>query len=1131
MAGLRLQAVRIGGALLATLCGGALAAGVASGQDAPAAAASKPVSAQDAEFFEKNVRPVLAEQCYSCHSAATPKPMGGLRLDSREALLKGGDRGPSLKLGDPEKSLLLEALHYRDPALQMPPKGKLPEEKIQALARWVQMGAPWPVAAQGPGSKVAGAADPGAIWAATFRKRADHWSFKPLQHPSLPTVRNKAWVRTPIDAFILARLEKQGLKPNPTADRRTLIRRATFDLTGLPPTPAEVEAFVNDPSPDAWTKVVDRLLASPRYGERWGRHWLDLVRYAETNGHEFDFDKDNAWQYRDYVIRAFNADVPYSQFVTEQIAGDLLPRPRRRDKTSENESLIGTGFWWLGEAKHSAVDLKEDEREHIDNQIDVFTKTFTALTVGCARCHDHKFDAISTKDYYALSGYLKSSHYALAAADDPAKLEPALRELRPVQQELQPLLRRQVARSASQAVAELAAGVRTALAGGARTVASEETPAWTRLLKSARETPEHPLHALAQLARVPESQFAAEKERLLRELQTRADKAHSADRGELFEDFSRPGWGDWRVEGPAFSRQDESLLLSSDGEPRVEGLLGHGVAASNGLSERLRGTIRSRTFTIQKSKILYRMAGVGAHVNLIVQNFQLIRDPLYGRLKVPVNNPRMGWHVQDLSKFIGFRAYIEVVDPGPGWIAVDEIRFADDAPAPEPPSPAVLEILADPAVDSPAALADRMAALLQDTLRDWSGGRMTGAGDQRWSLLPWLVRLAPEAGITPAAEMAGLGDRLRKAEARIPAPTLVMSTEDGTPVDDHVCIRGSYKNTGALVPRRNLEVLSGAFQNTPMDRSGRLELAQRLLASPLTPRVWVNRVWQHHFGEGLVRTVDDFGIRGELPTHPELLDYLASVFTAAVEGPRSKVQGGAGTKADLGPGTPDFGPAWSTKALHRLILLSNTYKQSSRMEPKAEVADPQNKLLHRMPVLRLEAEAIRDSLLAISGRLDKKHFGPSVLPYLTPFMDGRGRPAESGPLDGDGRRSIYISVRRNFLTPMFLSFDYPIPFTTIGRRSVSTVPAQALTLMNNPFVLQQAGRWAKRELDQPAEGVGERIRRLYETAFSRPPTPVEMAAALRFLGDARAAGEKDEAEIWTDLCHVLINTKEFIFLN
>src|SRR5256714_3723111 len=395
-----------------------------------AAAVAEP-SPDGREFFEKKIRSLLAENCFKCHSATSEKLKGGFRLDSKEFALKGGESGKlAIVPGEAEKSLLIEAVRYNDTDLQMPPKKKLSQQQIDDLTAWVKMGAPWP--ADKPVEMIKKPVF-------NLKERAKHWAFGPLMNAAPPQVKNSAWCRSPIDNFVLGKLEQANLTPAPPAEKPTLIRRVTFDLIGLPPTPAEIDAFLADDSPDAFAKVVDRLLASPHYGERWGRHWLDLVRYAETCGHEFDFEMPLAYQYRDYIIRAFNLDLPYDQVVREQIAGDLLPNLRRNPEKGFNESIIGTGFLYLGEAVHSPVDIREDEGSRVDNQIDVLAKTFQGLTVSCARRHDHKFDAISTRDYYALVGFIQSTRYQEAFVDPPERIGKSVRELSDLRAKADPL--------------------------------------------------------------------------------------------------------------------------------------------------------------------------------------------------------------------------------------------------------------------------------------------------------------------------------------------------------------------------------------------------------------------------------------------------------------------------------------------------------------------------------------------------------------------------------------------------------------------------------------------------------------------------------------------------------------------
>ncbi len=1072
---------------------------------APAAGAADPAPERTGiEFFEKKVRPVLVESCHACHSAGKKK-RGGLLLDSRATLLKGGDTGPAVVPGDPEKSLLIQAIRYKD-ELRMPQRTKLPDAQIADLVAWVKMGAPWP-----DGGEVV-KAGPDTF---DFEKRRRHWSFQPLKKAPVPAVKNPAWPRGPLDRFVLARLEGAGLAPAGPADKRTLLRRVTYDLTGLPPTPREIADILADRSPDAYERVVERLLASPAYGERWGRHWLDLVRFAETSGHEFDFEILGATGYRDYVVRALNADVPYDRFLTEHVAGDLLPAPRRHPVERFNESVLGTGFWFLGESKHSPVDLRGDGADRRDNQIDVFSKTFVGLTVSCARCHDHKFDPIYTKDYYSLASYLQSSRMQLAFLDHPKVVGAPAARLRAAREEAQSL----GAKLTQRALAERLSGLAAALASPG--------PVATAAGKVDLRQEEHPFHAWRSLTSPEvrsEAQFAARRKALLGQRQARAKRAEEAGKAYVpFDGFRENGYREWFVTGQAFGTgpsQVRDVELRPGAAFPVGRLVGAGVAHSGLTGGRLQGALRSKTFTIEKKHVLYQASGRGVRVNVIIDGFQKIQDPIYGGLTFVVNSgERPQWYVQNLSMWVGQRAYLELLDDGDGHVALEKVLFSDHGgPPPEQPNALLTRMLEDGAVTSADALARKYQSLLREVVADWQSRRLAGREDGagRVALLNAILKceivaaLPAGAGQVRAEERARLEKLLREAqslEAALPRPRRGLAMADGTGVNERVHIRGNHKSLGEDAPRRLLVVLAGEKQALPRVGSGRLELARRMTEEnwELPARVMVNRLWQHHFGAGIVRSPDDFGHQGERPTHPELLDYLAAEFVR---------QG------------------WSLKAMHRMMVLSSTYRMASRADEETERADARNELLHRMPIRRLEAEAIRDTMLAVSGRLDRTMYGTGPRPYLTPFMIGRGRPGASGPLDGAGRRSIYLNVRRNFLNPMFLAFDYPIPFSTIGRRSVSNVPAQALTLLNNPFVTGQARLWAERVLEEPGLTDAQRVQRMYESAFGRAATAEELADALAFVAEqGKEHGRAGDVRAWADLGHVLFNVKELIFVN
>ncbi len=1001
-------------------------AGLAAGDDA------------GAELFEARIRPVLVEHCYGCHSASAAKLKAGLRVDSREGLVHGGETGPALIPRDPERSLLLRALAYDDPDLQMPPKMRLPVTVVADFRRWIQAGAPWPGETTVPPSN--GEGTPGAPATADSRghlaakgfdlnqRRTSHWAWQPIRHPVPPPVANVSWPRSEVDRFILARLEAAGLNPAPSAEPAALLRRLSFALTGLPPSAAEATDFSSDPGPAALEAVVDRLLGSPRFGEHWARHWLDKVRYAETMGHEFDYPILAAWRFRDYVVRAFNGNVPFDRFAREQIAGDLLP-VRRDPASGLNESIIATSQFWFCQQAHSPVDTRVAQVDVVDNQIDVLAKAFLGLTVSCARCHDHKFDAISTRDYYALYGILDSSRYAIREMDDPA---PRLRQAR--------------------ALMAIRDRVRRDLAG--------------RLLSSA----------------IPRA----------------ATNCGAAQQASLRpEDISLPRDG-WFPDGEAFTVDPCS---SGQVVPATGGgfrLVLPGWRDSGSLARRFQGALRSPTFTIDRGYVHLKVAGKGTRISLVIDGFTLIRAPIYGGLRLAVEGERPHWMTIDVSMWKGHRAWLEFTDysaPDPattlpasamaadGWIAVGEVIASS---LKDPPPQVTLQDPADPRGiilrwrDDPSQLDPREAAWLDSVLFAMTEGAAM-IDVQRWTDL----------------------------DAAVGEPELIGAMVEGTGLDQPVFIRGNPQSPGPTLPRRFLEALPEAARAAPFESgTGRLGLARAMTddANPLFARVAVNWIWAHLFGAGLVSSVDNFGAMGAAPSHPELLDWLATEFR----------DGG-----------------YSVKRLVRLLVLSRAWQMSSRRaDARAEEVDPENRLLHRANLERLEGETLRDAMLAVSGKLDPSLGGPPVPIHLTSFMEGRGRPSKSGPLDGAGRRSLYVEVRRNFLSPWMLAFDVPVPVTTVGLRSQSNVPAQALELMNDPFVAQQAALWSARILREVTgpDCAARRLERLYLDAFARPPRSEERRACEAYLEARRLGSTGEDAATWTDLCQVLFNAKEFAFV-
>lgn len=1288
---------------IATLAGTACWAAAA---DEPASSSNeKPAPEFDAdavEFFQKKVKPLLQARCFECHSADARRLEGGLRLDARPFVLKGGDSGTSAIPGKPAESLLFEAVNYE--SFEMPPKGKLPAGEIEIFRKWIELGLPW--SDDGLHAEVVVEEFP------LEQRRQSHWAWQPVRQLDPPVVSRPDWPRSEIDRFIMAGLDQHGLKPAADADRRTLIRRASFDLTGLPPTPEDVQRFLDDKRTTAvaFEDLVDRLLKSPHFGERWGRHWLDLVRYAETLGHEFDYRLKYAHHYRDYVIRAFNSDVPYDQFVREHIAGDLLPEPRRNPSDGTNESILGTGFWWLGELKHAPVDVKGEEAAVIDNQIDVFSKTFLGLTVACARCHDHKFDAITTADYYALSGFLQSTRRQHAYLDPHGRIESSVQQLKAIQQRASDHVAKHLLDNRDSVVAEVTglleatvevlygtpqpgdhpedsdqpaaivfadfegedfgdwkaegdAFARGPVAGTAErqqpvsgftgkklvnsytgtdeTTGTLTSPAFTidrklirfliggghfrertcvnllidgkvvrtavgrnreqlephewdvsefsgqkgvlqivdhqkggwghinvdhfvftndeKLIKTRRPTevvarerqldadllsrwvkamsadeiqsPSHPAWAWKQLAASqrdgktsnPESSRAAAMKTQRELIQTidrqnvawnefleqttplnavRVNASEEIRNSSQLWDWAATGWS-WAYHGNQSATQHFPLTMTKAPE-------GHYSSAT--LGKKLRGVLRSPTFTLTKPHLLYRIAGENVTVRLIIEGY--VMDEYNGLLfrgcRFNVNNPVMHWERQagDVANYVGQRAHIEIIDEGDGWAVLDDVRLTDPQQSTVEPICRSNQNLLAEITDGSVKQACRVFAEEVVGFHPSNHVRRTVESDhhaEAWALKHDLMPLKDIDDV-----LMNLREQASQIEQNLPEPAYALAAVDGFSEDEHIFIRGSHKNPGDVVPRRMLTAISGENQPILSAGSGRLQLAERLLdpSDPFPARVMANRIWHHLFGRGIVASTDNFGVLGQRPTHPELLDHLALRF----------VEGG-----------------WSVKKLIRSLMLSRTYQMSSQVNETYADTDPQNLWWHRMPVRRLEGEAIRDAMLLISGELNRTLYGSPVPVYLTPFMQGRGRP-KSGPLNGDGRRSIYTSVNRNFLPPMMLAFDTPIPFTTIGRRTQSNVPAQALILMNDPFVVQQAELWARRTLAEPTESAITRISGLYEQAFARPATPNEIEDGVEFLKNQSSAygASSDwvtDVRAWADFCHVLFNVKEFVFLN
>jgi hypothetical protein len=894
-------------------------------------AANPSNTAADVDFFERKVRPVLVERCSSCHSAT--KRRGGLSLASRDVMLKGGDSGPAVVPGQPDKSLLVKAIRYASEELKMPPKGKLPDNVIADLVTWIQRGAVWPV---GPAAGNNGIRPPGTPISAEDRA---FWSFQPIANLRLPSVKDNGWVRQPLDRFILASLENKGLRPVRLADRRALVRRVTFDLIGLPPTPDEVATFVNDNRQDAYERLVDRLLASPHYGERWGRYWLDVARYGEDQAHTFQARLyPQGWRYRDWVVNAFNDNMPYTRFVEAQIAGDLL------DEGRSYEQLAALGFFALGPVYYAdAGEKKAALAAELDDRIDTLCRAFLGLTVACARCHDHKFDPISTQDYYALAGVIRSSEYRLAPlapADVAKRYSDAQDRVKTEEAKIKTFLDAQALK-----VAE----------GMAGQSARYMTAAWK--LFTRRNA----------------------KPNLTAAVVAREDKLTPA----ILEQWNRYLFG-----------------RGKDGRPHLAG---------------------------------WRKALSGLNAGK-----DLSRDP---------------------------RAVEGVVRAAKVFEAELLSALSERGEA--------------------AANRKQPSQARADLLRDFFSQQGPFRVDPR--------QVEGKLGADARKQLATMRDvakRLRQASP--PAPPMVHAIAEGKSEDMHVYLRGNPHREGDLVHRHFLSILARGEPQRLDQGSGRLQLAHAIASAdnPLAARVMVNRIWQHHFGKGIVGTPSSFGTLGEKPTHPELLDHLASRFIAS---------------------------GWSIKSLHREILLSATYRLGCVHDEGNAAVDPGNRLYWRMDRRRLDVEAWRDSLLAVTGQLDPTIGGvPSGLDNT-----------------GNRRRTLYGAVSRHNLSGLLRLFDFPDPNLTSENRPVTIVPLQQLFVLNSDFMIERA-RELSRELAVAARDDPSRIRLAMNRLYSRPARDWEVQVGMEFLtsvDDPTSGGQKPGLSRWEQYAQVLLGANEFTFVD
>jgi hypothetical protein len=927
------------------------------------AAAARAVDQVD---FETQIAPLLVRHCGACHNDS--QASGGLNLMRRESAFAPADSGSSAIVpGDLDSSYL----HSRVAAGEMPPPGKaapVSDDEKGLLATWIKSGAAWPA------QRVLSPFE----WTSSTRAGRDWWSLQPPKRPLTPPVRNIERQRTPIDAFVLARLEGQGLQLSADADRSTFIRRASLDLLGLPPSPEDIEAFVNDSAPDAYEKLIDRLLASPRYGERWGRHWLDVVRFGESNGYETNTARSNAWPYRDWVIQAFNSDVPFPQFVLEQLAGDQV------GVDAATGYLVGGAHDIV---KSPDIELTSQQRANdLDDMISTTSSAFLGLTVGCARCHDHKFDPISQRDYYALAAIFAGVEHGerdFRTADSPRRK----------QQE-------------AEAAAELTGSERRVL------------DLWTRaqplaLVGTSTPSTQRP----SVTAAINLDRFTPVRARFVR----------------------------------------FTILETNQFEPCIDEL------------EIWTAGDESRNVALAK-------AGGKATASSVFANG---RSDIH-RL-AHINDGRLG----------NSRSWISA-EVGAGWVQI------------ELPDATLIDRVVW-ARDRKREFRDRLATGYRiETSQDGAAWQVVASSDDRRPFDP----RAPEPAALPVeglpadvrAEIErqqGEVDALRGKLARF-APPKVYAGTFVKPQPTHLLYRGEpLQKREHIAPAAIASVKSQLVISEEQDEAQRRVALARWIASPgnpLSSRVLVNRIWHYHFGRGLVASPGDFGFNGGQPSHPELLDWLA---TELIE------------------------RSWSLKSIHRVIMLSTTYRQNSRYDAASASGDALDRLLWRFPPRRLEAEAIRDSILFASGSLDVRMGGPGydVFEPNTNYVKVYTPKRDFGP--AEWRRMVYQEKPRMRQDATFGEFDCPDSSQVMARRNVSTTALQALNLSNSPFVLGQARLFAERLQRDVADNRDGQIERAFRLAFGRGPDKQERDQAAELVNEHGLAV----------LCRALYNANEFLYLD
>ena len=990
------------------------------------------------EFFESKIRPILAENCYECHNSLG-NAKSGLKLDYEEGILQGGNRGPAISLTKPKESLLLQAIRHQERDLKMPKGGpKLSERVIKDFEHWIYNGAFDPRKSPPTAEQFAKETS----WERIREKRKLWWSFQPIIE-----VRNSPANNIhPVDQFLLDKMIPLGLKPNGNAKHMAILRRLSFALTGLPPTLNQQDLFITLSKENidvAIEKLTDELLQSPQFGERWARHWMDWVRYADSHGSEGDPKIPNAFRYRNYLIRALNQDVSFDQLVREHIAGDLLEKPRINNALGINESAIGTAQFRFVLHGFAPTDALDEHVRFTDDQIDAVTKTFLGLTVSCARCHHHKFDAISQDDYYALFGILSNGRPAQKVIDDPSTTKKFNYDLNYLKQQI----KNEFIRSWMKVEVE------------------NELKNNTKKRPSSAQTidfliPWKKLHSLE------DEKFSKEWLRLNKQVKESEARLESRRQNsneiywnlgvqETYKMWNRSGTG---LNGHSSKAGEFSLNFT--GEEIIHNIMPAG-AYTHLLSTKQNGTLSSPRFKFEKGNLWIRVIGdKGASVRYSVWNY-----PRKGTV-YPKSSPEPKiekWIRFKTDYWAGETGYLELTTNGNhpveagnaerSWFGVTEAFHAThDEPAPKDEISEILSPLFSTSfsVTNSRDLTILYKQVIKDAIKAWGDNSISDAQSR-------ILNLLIKEGILPNSQkeiptVKNLVLKYREIESLIKAPRLAPGLLDGEPFEQALFERGDHKKPAHKVPRRFLEAIDPTPY--PKDSIGRLEFANDLLRkdNPFTSRVIVNRIWHHLFGNGIVRTPDNFGRLGEKPSHPELLDFLATKFRE---------------------------DGWSIKNMVKFLVSSKAFRASSKPSAKAQQHDPKNLLLSHANLRRLEAEAIYDSMLLVSGRIK-----------LDRVAEGNSEPANSS------RRSVYRQIKRNNLDPFLSVFDAPVPTSTKGRRDVTNVPAQSLTLMNDPVVIRAAREFANLHKNGDLE---DRITIMFRNSLGRNPTQMEVKQSMDYL--------------------------------